>query len=87
MNLYDVERGVNARAVLDNPEFKRAFSDVRLAMQEAIGLTAPKDQELREFLYQSIRTLPMIEEALTRRMNTGAITAQELAERQNELGI
>lgn len=87
MNLYDVERGVNARAVLENPEFKRAFADVRQAMQEAIGLTAPKDQELREFLYQSIRTLPMIEEALTRRMNTGALTAQELADRRAELGI
>lgn len=87
MNLYDVERGVNARAVLENPEFKRAFADVRAAMQEAIGLTAPKDTELREFLYQSIRTLPMIEQALTKRMNTGAIAARDMADRRDDLGI
>lgn len=86
-NVYDVSRGINARAVLENPEFKAAIQDVRVAVREAIELTAPGDAQMREFLYQSLRTLPMIEQALTRRMNTGAIAAVELAQAENELGI
>lgn len=86
-NPYDVGRGIDARAVLDNPEFKAAVQDVRAAIREAIELTAPADATMREFLYQSLRTLPMIEQALTRRMNTGAIAAVQLAQAENELGI
>jgi hypothetical protein len=86
-NPYDVGRGINAQAVLENPEFRAAVQDVRAAVREAIELTAPADTAMREFLYQSLRTLPMIEQALTRRMNTGAITAVQLAQAENELGI
>lgn len=89
MSYADIERGINARAVLENPEFKRAFSEVKQAILEAVGLTAPGDKELREFLYQSVRTLPMLEQAMMRRMNNGAISAKEIAEAQSTeaLGI
>lgn len=84
----DVGRGINAQAVLSNPEFRLAIADIKTALQDAIGLTAANQKEQREFLYQCICTLPFVERALMSRMNTGVVDARSLLSRdENELGI
>lgn len=81
----DKSRGEFARQVLNNPEFKSAMVDVRAALLDAIALTPVKDAEMREFLYRSLRTLPMLTEVLTTRMNSGDIAAAKLLEIAREM--
>lgn len=81
----DKSRGEFARQVLENPEYKAAMAGVRAALLDAIALTPAKDAEMREFLYRSVRTLPMLTEVLTVRMNNGVIAAGKLIELAREM--
>lgn len=67
----NLTRSLNAKLVLENPEFKAALNDSRLALLDAIGSTKPKDTEFREFLYQMVQVLPFVEMALNARLNGG----------------
>lgn len=75
----DEYRGQLAQAVLTNPEFKASFVDVRQALLDAIPLTRTEDASMREFLYTASKVMPMLEEALVKRLNAGVLATHELA--------
>lgn len=77
----EVNRGAEARAILDHDLVKSAFEAIEAYHLHSIRTSKAGDSASREEAYQMLRTLDQFKGLLTRVMETGKLAAATLATR------
>ncbi len=75
----EVVRGNQARAVLDNPEFRRAFIEYQAELFDSLKKSKWDAPEKREEIYRQCKALDTIEAKLTVSLQTGTMAVKQLS--------
>lgn len=74
----DQQRGVRAKALLDNELLKESFDAIEKELMVEWRKTAPEDQQRREDAWRSLKLLENLQSGLKRIVLTGEHSGREL---------
>jgi len=77
-NRRDIELGEQARSVVTNEAYTKAFADLRTLYTESLINTAENESDKRERAYMAIRMLEEVDAQLTSMMDKGKLAKQHL---------
>ena len=78
----DVVREQQAKAVLTNPEYSRAFTAYRAKLFERFSSSNHEDTELREEIYRQMKSLDTVEATLRKSLQDGRMAREQLSRMQ-----
>lgn len=81
--LREMERGRQARLVLDSPLYQEAFSNLRAELLRQWEVSPARDSEGREKLWLAVNLLSKIEAHLSEAMTTGNLAQVQLQEQRS----
>lgn len=79
-----VSRGLNAEAILNNPEFKRAFTAIRGELILQFERTKFKEEAERTEIWRKMQTVDWFEGIIVKIMTNGEVARKTLAQRVKE---
>lgn len=77
--------GDQARQVLDNPAFARAFADIQQEYMSAWLNSPARDTEGREKIFEMVKQLDKVQATLRTYLETGKLASLELEHQKNLL--
>lgn len=80
--IYEADQ---ARLVLENPAFAKAFADIKQEVTEQWQNSPARDQEGREKLYQLLKLADKLELTLRSSLDSGTLAKAELKHKQSLL--
>ena len=73
----EIKRSNDAKAIIDNPLYQKAYTDLRLELVNELLATPLRDTEAREKIYMMVKMLDSVQTRIQSIMETGTILKKE----------
>lgn len=74
-----MNRAEEARNVLENKEYQRAFIEYRAMLYQSLTDTEDKEDDKRERIYRQLKSLSVVEDLLRERLENGVFAEEKLS--------
>lgn len=84
----DIERGANAKKILNNPEFSSAFSMIKATLINGFENTKFDQSDERDEIWRKLQALNWLEDQIQEVINNGKMSEKALLEiNQDKPGV
>ena len=73
----EIKLSNDAKAIIDNPLYQKAYTDLRLELVNELLATPLRDTEAREKIYMMVKMLDSVQTRIQSIMETGTILKKE----------
>ncbi len=74
----EIQQELQAKQVLDNPLFKRAFSEYNMQLFDEFSHSKDDEEEKRTAIYRQMKALNTVAAKLTKAIQTGSMARKQL---------